>query len=236
MEINELFRASKRESAVDVVVNNLKQLLMEGKLRPGDRLPNELEISEGMGVSRGSVREAMKILSAFGLIDIRVGNGTFVSETPGNKLMDSLLFSFFVNNPDIQNLYELRQIIEIDILELTLKHYDKNEKERRALKKNLQALEEMMTKDPSPEMLQENDITFHRLLGSCAQNILMEQIYKIVIDFMEPSILITHKNQKGEIVYQVHKGIMDVIERQDYDRINEVITASVDTWSTLQNS
>ena len=46
MEINELFRASKRESAVDVVVNNLKQLLMEGKLRPGDRLPNELEISE----------------------------------------------------------------------------------------------------------------------------------------------------------------------------------------------
>ena len=122
MEINELFRASKRESAVDVVVNNLKQLLMEGKLRPGDRLPNELEISEGMGVSRGSVREAMKILSAFGLIDIRVGNGTFVSETPGNKLMDSLLFSFFVNNPDIQNLYELRQIIEIDILELTLKH------------------------------------------------------------------------------------------------------------------
>ena len=156
MEINELFRASKRESAVDVVVNNLKQLLMEGKLRPGDRLPNELEISEGMGVSRGSVREAMKILSAFGLIDIRVGNGTFVSETPGNKLMDSLLFSFFVNNPDIQNLYELRQIIEIDILELTLKHYDKNEKERRALKKNLQALEEMMTKDPSPEMLQES--------------------------------------------------------------------------------
>ena len=143
MEINELFRASKRESAVDVVVNNLKQLLMEGKLRPGDRLPNELEISEGMGVSRGSVREAMKILSAFGLIDIRVGNGTFVSETPGNKLMDSLLFSFFVNNPDIQNLYELRQIIEIDILELTLKHYDKNEKERRALKKNLQALEEI---------------------------------------------------------------------------------------------
>ena len=64
----------------------------------------------------------------------------------------------------------------------------------------------------------------------------MEQIYKIVIDFMEPSILITHKNQKGEIVYQVHKGIMDVIEHQDYDRINEVITASVDTWSTLQNS
>ena len=70
MEVNELFRANKRESAVDLVVNNIKQLLIEKKLKPGDRLPSELEISEGMNVSRGSVREAMKILSAFGLVDL----------------------------------------------------------------------------------------------------------------------------------------------------------------------
>ena len=95
MEVNELFRANKRESAVDLVVNNIKQLLIEKKLKPGDRLPSELEISEGMNVSRGSVREAMKILSAFGLVDIKIGNGTYVCETPGNSLMDSLLFSFF---------------------------------------------------------------------------------------------------------------------------------------------
>ena len=93
--MSNLFEASKRESAVDIVVNSIKQLLMERRLKPGDKLPNELEISEGLGVSRGSVREAMKILSAFGLVDIRVGNGTYVCETPGNELIDSLLFSFF---------------------------------------------------------------------------------------------------------------------------------------------
>lgn len=68
MEVQKLFKANKRESAVDIVVNNIKHLLMERKLKPGDRLPSESEISEGMGVSRGSVREAMKILSAFGLV------------------------------------------------------------------------------------------------------------------------------------------------------------------------
>ena len=73
--MDNLFKATKRESAVDIVVNSIKQLLADKKLLPGDKLPNELEISEGLGVSRGSVREAMKILSAFGLIDIRVGNG-----------------------------------------------------------------------------------------------------------------------------------------------------------------
>ena len=193
MDFNNLFQSNKRESAVDIVVNNMKQLLIERKLKPGDRLPNELEISEGMGVSRGSVREAMKILSAFGLIDIRVGNGTYVCETPGNSLMDSLLFSFFVSNPDIENLYEFRHIFEIDVLELVLKHYDSNEPERAALKKNLKDLEKMMKEGASPEQLKENDMEFHHLLGSCTKYLLIERIYNFVMEFMEPSIAITHR-------------------------------------------
>ena len=97
--MDNLFKATKRESAVDIVVNSIKQLLADKKLLPGDKLPNELEISEGLGVSRGSVREAMKILSAFGLIDIRVGNGTYVSDSPSSELLDSLLFTYFITNP-----------------------------------------------------------------------------------------------------------------------------------------
>ncbi|MBS6396439.1 MAG: FadR family transcriptional regulator [Clostridiales bacterium] len=235
MEVNELFKASKRESAVDLVVNNIKQLLIERKLQPGDRLPNELEISEGMGVSRGSVREAMKILSAFGLIDIRVGNGTYVCESPGDSLMDSLLFSFFVTNPDIENLYEFRHVIEIDVLDLILKHYDDNKEERQAMKDNLNRLEMLLKQGASSRQQKENDLEFHRLMGACTKNPLIERVYHIVIEFMEPSISITHRNQKGEIVYQVHKDIMEVIENKDYARIEKVITDSVDTWSKLQS-
>ena len=72
MAVQELFRANKRESTVDIVVNNIKKLLIERKLKPGDRLPNEVEISEAMNVSRGSVREALRILTAFGLVESRV--------------------------------------------------------------------------------------------------------------------------------------------------------------------
>ena len=234
MEVNELFRANKRESAVDLVVNNIKHLLIEKKLKPGDRLPSELEISEGMNVSRGSVREAMKILSAFGLVDIKIGNGTYVCETPGNSLMDSLLFSFFVSNPDLENLYEFRHVFEIDVLEMILKHYDENGPERTALENNLNSLKEMMKTGATSQDLRENDLEFHRLLGSCTKNPLMERVYGFVIDFMEPSIIASHKNQKGEIVYQVHKSILDVIKARDYDQIDQVITDSVDTWSVLQ--
>ena len=235
MDINELFKKDKRESAVDIVVNNIKQLLIERKLKPGDRLPSELEISEGMGVSRGSVREAMKILTAFGLVEIRVGNGTYICQKPGRTLADSLLFSFFVNNPNIGKLYEFRRLIEIDILESVLDHYDENEEERRMLEENVDELKELLTKNPDTDWLRENDISFHCLMGICTKNVLMERIYGIVIDFMEASIAETLKNQHGEIVYKEHMQILEVIRTRDYSRIEEVITSSVDTWSSLQD-
>ena len=197
--MQKLFKANKRESAVDIVVNNIKHLLMERKLKPGDRLPSESEISEGMGVSRGSVREAMKILSAFGLVDVKVGNGTYVCEKPGSTLMDSLLLSFFVTNPDPEKLYELRQVIEIDVLEMILRHYDENTAERKALRENLNLLQKLIDKNLSLEQLKTIDLEFHHLMGSCTKNVLMERIYSIVLDFMEPTITATLKNQHGEI-------------------------------------
>lgn len=234
MDVQALFKASKRESAVNIVVNNIKQLLMDRKLKPGDRLPSELEISEGLGVSRGSVREAMKILSAFGLVDIKVGNGTYVCEKPGDTLLDSLLLAFFINNPDSEKLYELRQMIEIDVLELILKHYDENEKERKALKDNLELLKNLLDTNLSLEQLKLLDLEFHRLMGSCTKNILMERIYSIVLDFIEPTITTALKTHHGDITYQDHKKILEVIETQDYDRIHDVITNTVNTWAIRQ--
>ncbi len=233
--MNNLFEHSKRESAVDIVVNSIKQLLMERRLKPGDKLPTELEISEGLGVSRGSVREAMKILSAFGLVDIRVGNGTYVCESPENGLLDTFLFSFFMLNPNLENLYEFRCVLEADVLELILKHYEENYTERMALKESLKELEQLMDKaQAKPEELLQNDLEFHRLMGKATGNLLVERVYNFVIDFMEPSIKNTHKNQKGEYVYETHKKVLDIIETRDYEHVRDAVVVSVDTWSELQ--
>ncbi|MGP8311710.1 FadR/GntR family transcriptional regulator [Enterocloster aldenensis] len=166
----DLLTASKRESAVDIVINDIKQSLINRRLLPGDRLPNELEIAEGLGVSRGSVREAMKTLSAFGLVDIKVGNGTFVCGTSANKLIESLLFTFFITNPDMDSLYEFRHIFELDILEMILKHYNQNIEERAALEKKLSQLRNLIDNEASADQIMENDIEFHQLLGNACHN------------------------------------------------------------------
>ena len=203
-----LFTAVKRESAVDIVINNIKQLLIDRRLLPGDKLPSELEISEGLDVSRGSVREAMKILSAFGLVDIKVGNGTYVCESPGHGLIDSLLFSFFITNPNIESLYEFRQFFEIDILELILNHYDK---------------------------ILENDIEFHRLLASACCNPMVEKIYNFIMDSLRASISNTHRHQNGEYVLNAHQSIYEIIREKDYQGIESCIKKSIDIWYKLQD-
>ena len=63
-----------------------------------------------------------------------------------------------------------------------LVHYDENEDDRIALEENLEELSQLIAKGATPEKLQENDLAFHHLLGSCTTNPLLEQIYNIVIE------------------------------------------------------
>ncbi len=227
-------KRDKRETAVDIVVNTIKEMLVTRKLLPGDKLPTENEISEGLGVSRGSVREAMKILSAFGLVDIRVGNGTYVCDAPGNETLDSFLFSFFAINPNVRDLAEFRELIEVDIMELILAHRDSNDRSVEKMKALHNELAREAEKGISPERLLELDTSFHYAMAEASCNILAERVYRFTIDFLRPSIASTHEHQNGDIVYSVHQKILDVIDKNDRAGIKDTIRASVDTWTLRQ--
>ena len=79
-----LFEKKTKVSAVDLVINSIKNILLQKKILPGDLLPSELALAESLGVGRGSVREALKILDAFGIIEIIHGDGTYIA-TYANK-------------------------------------------------------------------------------------------------------------------------------------------------------
>jgi GntR family transcriptional repressor for pyruvate dehydrogenase complex len=233
--MSNLFEARDKVSAVDTVLNRIKELLLERKLTPGEKLPSELEISDGLKISRGSVREAMKILSALGIVEIKVGDGTYIAETPNRHMIDSLLFSFFVATPDITELSEFRKLFELDIVKLIIKNYEKNFEERTELHQNLNHLRRMQQDKCPIQDFVANDIEFHRLLGKAAHNTVAERIYNFIIDFLEASIQLTHRNHPyGEIVLEVHQSILDAIESKDISLIREAIDHSVDIWSDLQ--
>jgi len=105
-------QAPKRGSAVDLVINGIKQMVVTGRVRPGDRLPTEMELAASLSVSRGSVREAMKILSAFGIVDIIRGDGTYVATSMRKTFFGPLFFSLIASKGDAERLVELREMVD----------------------------------------------------------------------------------------------------------------------------
>lgn len=231
----ELFVPQKRESAVDTVLNNIKRLLISNKLTAGDRLPNELEISKGLLVSRGSVREAMKILSAFGIIEIKPGDGTYISTTAGNNIFNPLMFSFILCKPNIEELTEFRDLIELNVIELIIKNCDNNAEEIKALINSFEQFTEKREGNATPSELAQFDIEFHQIMAKATKNKLVEKIYLFILEFLEPSIIKTHEHQlNGIFAINTHKQIIDAILSKDLNIAKNAIEEAVRVWKDLQ--
>ncbi|MFK0240055.1 MULTISPECIES: FadR/GntR family transcriptional regulator [unclassified Microbacterium] len=100
-------------SALDTALHGLRALIADGTLRPGDRLPSEGELCERLGVSRGSLREAIRMLAALGVLDTRHGSGSYVSELRAADLIGSLSLTVgLLPMAGVLELTELRRVLE----------------------------------------------------------------------------------------------------------------------------
>lgn len=226
--------ARPSESSVDYVVNNIKELLLTQKVRPGDRLPTELELSRLLSVSRGSVREAMKILAAFGIIEIRRGDGTYVSSMDGKVPFDPLLFSLILSKPNFDELKEFRFLIEKDVVGLVIKNAgDEDIQLLRQAHQEMVALKDHKAK--SYEKLLEADLKFHAVLGQICKNRLLEKIYLFIMEYFKPSIaqsLRKHTNFSLES-HETHRQILAAVEKRDIVAAEKAIEYSLDVWQDL---
>jgi GntR family transcriptional repressor for pyruvate dehydrogenase complex len=95
------------------IVNQIKQLISKGDLKPGDRIPSERDLATMLGVSRPSVREAIMVLEAMGFLDSRQGGGTFVRALTEGSIMDPLAKLVEKKDPELlRALAEVRMGLE----------------------------------------------------------------------------------------------------------------------------
>jgi GntR family transcriptional repressor for pyruvate dehydrogenase complex len=98
--------------AADAIMDHVERLILEGKVRPGQRLPSERGLAEEFDVSRPTVREAIQKLEARGLVQRRHGGGTFVAEHVGSTFIDPMM-SMIQRSPDATfDILELRFALE----------------------------------------------------------------------------------------------------------------------------
>lgn len=226
-----LFALSPRkETAVDAVVNRFKELILQKKLRPGDLIPSEGVLAESMGVSRGSLREAMKILSVLGVVDIRRGDGTYVSIGNGGAGLDPLLLRLMMSDYDLEQWMEFREMIEFDVARTALRH--RNPEGLAAVRQAFAAMEQAAAGGDAAHSAQ-MDLAFHQALGQATGNALIEQLYAYVLRFFELSIVQTYAQPDNPaMALQYHKDILDALEAGEESRLLQAVKNSIQGWAT----
>lgn len=93
-------------------IDSIRQMISSGELGPGDRLPPEHELAERLGVSRGSLREAVRALSQIKVLDVRRGDGTYVASLAPNELLAGLVFALeLLQSRDLDEVLEVRRLV-----------------------------------------------------------------------------------------------------------------------------
>ena len=209
--IEEFYYKFPRERLYEQVADHVEELVSSGKLQQGDKLPPERELAERLGVARGVVREAVKLLGARGLVTVQPGRGTFIVEMSADSVSDHLGRFFRLGHQSHGDLNELRRILEVEIAFLAAQRAKAED-----LTEMKRAIQEMDENIESPEGYIDADIDFHSALARAAQNVMFPMLTEVLTDLLRESrLLIMQVPGAPERGQAWHRKIYDAISSQD---------------------
>ncbi|MBI3779942.1 MAG: FadR family transcriptional regulator [candidate division NC10 bacterium] len=193
------------------IVRQIRTLISEGKLKSGDRLPPERELAERFKVSRPSVREALRTLESMGLIEIRLGEGTFVREISVDSLVEPLALVILTQRAVVGELFEARRLLEPPIAGLAARRSTSEE-----IHEMTRILEEQAREITAGRTGLAQDAAFHAAIASSAHNRAITRIVHALIDLLtqsrEESLQIPGRPRRS---HQDHRRILKAIQRRD---------------------
>ena len=149
----------KQQTVAEAISAEILDLLRQKELRPGDKLPPERELAEMLGVSRPSLREALRALSIMKVVEVRQGDGTYVSALKPEELVEHLEFVFMLDDSTLLQLFEARKIVETGNVFLAAQRI--TEEELAALQ---QCLEESERSVNDPDAFLLADVELHEII------------------------------------------------------------------------
>lgn len=216
------------ESVVQKVINRIISSINEGYFKIGDKLPSEYELMEELQVSRNSLREAMKILSTLGIVEIKRGNGTYISSQIKPSLFDSIMYELILISSTSEEIVELRQTLDEAVLRLAITK--RTEEDIKVLQEYVKQMR-MHFKNGNVSKAAEIDYKFHLYLVDCTQNAFLSRIVKGVYSLFEHSI---ENNIRTEDLFAQaddhHQEILDCLISQDYEKVKTTIANSLSSW------
>jgi GntR family transcriptional repressor for pyruvate dehydrogenase complex len=219
-----MLKAIKKTRIYEEVVGQLRQLIEEGRLRAGDRLPSERELAETFRVSRASVREAIKTLESEGLVASRAGSGTFITAVDVEALIQPLASSLSRGKDALLDLFEMRRLVEPSIAALAAERATPADILR--LKEILDEQAQQISRGASAV---ESDAAFHFAIGQATHNAALQRLVAAIVDILKPA-----REQSLQTAGRAHKSlashreILGAIERHDADMARQAMQRHIE--------
>jgi DNA-binding FadR family transcriptional regulator len=209
-------------AVTDEAIEKLRAMIVSGQVRPGDRLPREADLATTLGLSRNSLREAVRALSLVRILDVRQGDGTYVSSLAADSLLEALNFIVeFHHDASVLELLEVRRILEpaasaraaVLIAAPSIDH--------------LAEILGRANADSPVEDLVKADVEFHRAIAAAAGNSVLASLIESLSAPTQRARVWRGMTQEGALqrTLDEHHAIFDAIARHDPEMAR--------TWATV---
>jgi len=201
-----MFRSIKHTKVSEEIVNQVRNQISEGLLKPGDRLPPERELVKEFGVSRPSLREALNSLVAMGFVEVR-GKRTFIKSVTSERMQDPLSLLIQSDAQKIFDLIEVRKAIEVWGAYLAA---------QRATEEDIQRLEsileEMKKAFDQKRSMEKQDADFHLGIAQATHNTIQTHIMSTIYDLLRESVarVFTERSKEKKLLdhhYRIYSAI-----------------------------
>jgi GntR family transcriptional repressor for pyruvate dehydrogenase complex len=202
--------APDRGDLTDWLVLRFKQLISEGVLTPGYKLPSERDLAATFGVSRTSIRPVMKVLKMMGVISQRVGDGTYLSNDASSVLSEPMEFLFLLDETSSQELIETRLIVEPT---LAAKAAELATPEQLIILR--QTIAEIEASENDQFRIIEADLLFHRTILHSSGNRIFGRLFQVIHRSLLNMMMMTSQLVDRDHTLAFHQAIFESIQQRD---------------------
>ena len=199
----------------DIIINQIKNLIVTGQLKPGERLPSERKLSEKLSVSRSAVRDAIKKLEFYGILKTLPQSGTVVAGIGPTALQGLISEVLDIDGSDFKSLVETRIILEINSARLAAERRTEEN-----IRKIAAALEKYHKKLVTGKQTVEEDLMFHLEIAEATNNSVLKSLMMVIIPDIISNFIkydVCGTDEKIKRFYE-HDAILEYIKNKEPEK------------------
>ena len=211
-----------KSSVSQQVFDQLREQILSGGWKPGDKLPSENELAAQFGVSRVTVRNALQKLSGLGLLETRFGEGSFIRGPEAGAALNQLVPMLYLGRETLRDILTFRRMVEGPICEIACRRATDGEIAQLAA-----LVEQMERAGADVAAFAQLDSAFHCQLARLTRSSMMQQIYQIIDDAMQSACRQNMRRQSVQAALRWYREILAAMQARDSARARQAMEQSL---------